>query len=242
MEVLVGFLEGDPDQPLILGCLYHAEHQPPVQLPGDKTRSTFKSLSSPGGQGYNELRIEDRQGQEEIHVHAQRDWDEHIRHDHRSEIGHERHQRIHGNSHSELHAEEHRLVHSLRKVEVKASDHLLIGGSQHLKLGSGQFVEAGQEIHIKAGDRVVIEAGTELTLTAGGSFIKLDPSGITLVGPLARLNAGGAPGKGSGIALQRPRAPGTTQPGTAGDSNQLALANEPQHQDARPQRMLHFSV
>ncbi|RAU40443.1 type VI secretion system tip protein TssI/VgrG [Pseudomonas sp. RIT411] len=242
MEVLVGFLEGDPDQPLILGCLYHAEHQPPVQLPRDKTRSTFKSLSSPGGQGYNELRIEDRQGQEEIHVHAQRDWDEHIRHDHRSEIGHERYQRIHGNSHSELHAEEHRLVHSLRKVEVKASDHLLIGGSQHLKLGSGQFVEAGQEIHIKAGDRVVIEAGTELTLTAGGSFIKLEPSGITLVGPLARLNAGGAPGKGSGIALQRPRAPGTTQPGTAGDSNQLALANEPQHQDARPQRMLHFSV
>lgn len=242
MEVLVGFLEGDPDQPLILGCLYHAEHQPPVQLPRDKTRSTFKSLSSPGGGGYNELRIEDRQGQEEIHVHAQRDWDEHIRHDHRSEIGHERHQRIHGNSHSELHAEEHRLVHSLRKVEVKASDHLLIGGSQHLKLGSGQFVEAGREIHIKAGDRVVIEAGTELTLTAGGSFIKLDPSGITLVGPLARLNAGGAPGKGSGIALQRPRPPGTTQPGTAGDSNQLALANEPQHQDARPQRMLHFSV
>ncbi|MDR6356354.1 hypothetical protein Q3H58_003025 [Pseudomonas psychrotolerans] len=242
MEVLVGFLEGDPDQPLILGCLYHAEHRPPLELPKDKTRSSFKSLSSPGGGGYNELRTEDRQGQEEIHVHAQRDWDEHIRHDHRSEIGHERHQRIHGNSHSELHAEEHRLVHGLRKAEVKASDHLLIGGSQHLKLGTGQFVEAGQEIHIKAGDKVVIEAGTELTLTAGGSFIKLDPSGITLVGPLARLNAGGSPGRGSGIALQLPRPPGSTQQGIAGDPNQLALANETEHEDVKPQRSLDFSV
>ncbi len=242
MEVLVGFLEGDPDQPLILGCLYHAEHRPPLELPRDKTRSSFKSLSSPGGGGYNELRVEDRHGQEEIHVHAQRDWDEHIRHDHRSEIGHERHQRIRGNSHSELHAEEHRLVHGARKAEVKASDHLLIGGSQHLKLGTGQFVEAGQEIHIKAGDKVVIEAGTELTLSAGGSFIKLDPSGITLVGPLARLNAGGAPGKGSGIALQLPRPPGVTEQGAAGEPNQLALANELERQDVKPQRMLKFSV
>lgn len=242
MEVLVGFLEGDPDQPLILGCLYHAEHQPSVQLPRDKTQSTFKSLSSPGGEGYNELRIEDRQGQEEIHVHAQRNWDEHIRHDHRSEIGHERHQRIHGNSHSELHAEEHRLIHGLRKAEVKASDHLLIGGSQHLKLGSGQFIDAGQEIHIKAGDHLVIEASSELTLSAGGSFITLDASGVTLIGSLVRLNAGGAPSKGSGIALQLPRPPGVTEPGTAGEPNELALNNELQPQNAKPQRMLNFSV
>ncbi|KUM42776.1 type VI secretion system Vgr family protein [Pseudomonas sp. EpS/L25] len=227
MEVLVGFLEGDPDQPLVTGCLYHAEHRPPLDLPKDKTRSSFKTLSSPGGGGYNEVRIEDRQGQEEIHVHAQRDWDEHIRHDHRSEIGHERHQRIRGNSYSELHAEEHRLVHGARKAEVKASDHLLIGGSQHLKLGAGQYLEAGQEIHLKAGDKVVLEAGTELTLTAGGSFIKLDPSGITLVGPLARLNAGGSPGNGSGIALQLPRPPGSAHEDEAGKTNQLALANDP---------------
>jgi len=242
MEVLVGFLEGDPDQPLVTGCLYHAEHRPPLDLPKDKTRSSFKTLSSPGGGGYNEVRIEDRQGQEEIHVHAQRDWDEHIRHDHRSEIGHERHQCIRGNSYSELHAEEHCLVHGARKTEVKASDHLLITGSQHLNLGVGQYLEAGQEIHLKAGDKMVIEAGTELTLSAGGSFIKLAPSGITLVGPLARLNAGGAPGNGSGIALQLPRPPGATEQDSAGDPNQLALTNEVEQKDVKTQRMLKFSV
>ena len=54
MEVLVTFLEGDPDQPLVTGCLYHAEHVVPYDLPANKTRSVFKTLSSPGGGGYNE--------------------------------------------------------------------------------------------------------------------------------------------------------------------------------------------
>ncbi|RRV05131.1 type VI secretion system tip protein VgrG, partial [Stutzerimonas xanthomarina] len=55
MEVLVTFLEGDPDQPLVTGCLYHKEHQVPYDLPANKTRTVFKTLSSPGGGGYNEL-------------------------------------------------------------------------------------------------------------------------------------------------------------------------------------------
>ncbi|MCO7558096.1 type VI secretion system tip protein TssI/VgrG, partial [Metapseudomonas otitidis] len=63
MEVLVTFLEGDPDQPLVTGCLYHGVHQPPYELPANKTRTLLKTDSSPGGGGYNELRIEDRKGQ-----------------------------------------------------------------------------------------------------------------------------------------------------------------------------------
>src|SRR5690606_27993058 len=62
MEVLVSFLEGDPDQPLVSGCLYNSAHPVPCELPAHKTRSLFKSLSSPGGNGFNELRIEDKAG------------------------------------------------------------------------------------------------------------------------------------------------------------------------------------
>ncbi|MDT3721184.1 type VI secretion system tip protein VgrG [Pseudomonas oryzihabitans] len=188
MEVLVGFLEGDPDQPLVTGCLYHAEHRPPLDLPKDQTRSSFKTLSSPGGGGYNEVRIEDRQGQEEIHVHAQRDWDERIRHDHRSEIGHERHQRIGGTSYSEFHAEEHRITHGERRTEIRADDHLNIGDSQHLRLGTGLFVEAGREIQRQSGQKIVLEAGAHLTLKAGGSFVQLDAGGVTLMGANIRVN------------------------------------------------------
>ena len=188
MEVLIGFLEGDPDQPLVIGCLYHAEHRPPLELPRDKTRSSFKSLSSPGGGGYNELRIEDRQGQEEINVHAQRDWDERIGHDQRSEIGHERHQRIRGNSYSEFHAEEHRITHGERRLEVRADDHLSITESQHLRLDTSLLVEAGSEIRLQAGQRVILEAGARLTLRVGSSFVQLNGGSVTLVGPSIQVN------------------------------------------------------
>ena len=182
MEVLVTFLEGDPDQPLVTGCLFHREHPVPYELPGHKTRSVFKSLSSPGGGGYNELRIEDRKGQEQIFVHAQRDWDENIEHDQKIRVGHQRHDTVQANSYSEFKAEEHRTTHAERKVEVRASDHLTVANDQHLKIASGQFVEAGQEIHLSSGLKVVLEAGAELTLKGGGSFLKLDASGVTLSG------------------------------------------------------------
>ncbi len=212
MEVLVTFLEGDPDQPLVTGCLYHKEHQVPYDLPANKTRTVFKTLSSPGGGGYNELRIEDRKGAEQIYLHAQRDWDENIEHDQKIRVGHERHETVEANSYSEFRAEGHRTTHADRKTEIRANDHLTVGNSQHLKIGTGQFVEAGQEIHLSSGLKVVLEAGSELTFKAAGSFIKLDASGITMVGPVIRMNSGGSPGKGAGAA---PILPGQVRPADA---------------------------
>ena len=201
MEVLVTFLEGDPDQPLITGCLYHAEHVVPYTLPANKTRSVFKTLSSPGGGGYNELRIEDKKGEEQIYLHAQRDWDENIEHDQKIRIGNQRHDTVEANSYSEFLAEEHRTTHLDRKVETRSNDHLSVANTQHVKVGVGQFVEAGNEIHYYAGSKVVIDAGMELTATGGGSFLKLDPGGVTLSGATIKINSGGAPGKGSGIKI-----------------------------------------
>ena len=212
MEVLVTFLEGDPDQPLVTGCLYHKEHQVPYDLPANKTRTVFKTLSSPGGGGYNELRIEDRKGAEQIYLHAQRDWDENIEHDQKIRVGHERHDTVEANSYSEFKAEEHRTTHADRRTEIRANDHLTVGNSQHLKIGTGQFIEAGNEIHLSSGLKVVLEAGSELTFKAAGSFIKLDASGITMVGPLIRMNSGGSPGKGSSAA---PILPGQVRPADA---------------------------
>ncbi|MFI8610903.1 type IV secretion protein Rhs, partial [Pseudomonas sp. NPDC077649] len=99
-----------------------------------------------------------------------------------------------------------------RKTEIKANDHLTVGDSQHIKLGNGQFIQAGQEIHLSSGLKVVLEAGSELTLKGGGSFIKLDGGGITLVGPVIKINSGGAQGSGSGAA---PILPGAAKPADA---------------------------
>jgi len=204
MEVLVTFLEGDPDQPLVTGCLYHKENLVPYDLPANKTRSTFKTFSSPGGKGYNEFRIEDKKGAEQIYLHAQRDWDENVEHDQKIRVGNERHDTVEQNSYSEFKAEEHHTVYADRKVETRANDHLTVGVNQHIKVGTGQFIEAGQEIHLSSGMKVVLEAGSELTLKGGGSFIKIDASGVTLSGPVINMNSGGSPGIGTGAAPLMP--------------------------------------
>jgi type VI secretion system VgrG family protein len=79
MEVVVAFVDGNPDCPLVIGCVYDGANAPPQDLPGDLSRSTFKSSSTPGGDGFNELRIEDAKGGEQIFVHAQRRMDLRVR-------------------------------------------------------------------------------------------------------------------------------------------------------------------
>ncbi|MFN9527097.1 MAG: type VI secretion system tip protein VgrG [Pseudomonadaceae bacterium] len=225
MEVLVTFLEGDPDQPLITGCLYHAEHVVPYDLPANKTRSVFKTLSSPGGGGYNEFRIEDRKGAEQIYIHAQRDWDENIENNQKIRVGNERHDTVEANSYTELQAEEHRTTDLDRKVEVRANDHLTVAVTQHNKIGTGQFIEAGNEIHYNAGSKVVIDAGMELTAAGGGSFLKLDPSGVTLSGATIKMNSGGGPGVGAGA---KPILPGQVLPADADKAGNLLIQAQKQ--------------
>ena len=227
MEVLVTFLEGDPDQPLVTGCLYHKEHVVPYDLPANKTRTVFKTLSSPGGGGYNEIRIEDKKGEEQIYIHAERDWDENIEHDQKIRIGNERHDTVEANSYSEFKAEEHRTTHLDRKSEIKANDHLTIGNNQHIKIGTGQFINAGSEIHLSSGQKVVLEAGSELTFKAAGSFIKLDGSGITMVGPIIKFNSGGGPGSGSGASPILPTKPKPADTAPVGEKTGRTRVNTP---------------
>ena len=85
MEVVVEFLEGDPDQPLVTGCVYNGKNAVPYELPEHKTRSTFRSKTHQG-QGFNELRFEDKAGEEEIFVHAQKDRNEKVRNNHTERI------------------------------------------------------------------------------------------------------------------------------------------------------------
>ena len=73
-EVVVSFLGGDPDRPLVTGMVYNSMNQPPYNLPADQTVSGIKTNSSKGGRGFNEIRLEDKKDKEEIFVHAQKDY------------------------------------------------------------------------------------------------------------------------------------------------------------------------
>ncbi|WP_428649234.1 type VI secretion system Vgr family protein [Roseibium sp.] len=80
-EVIVQFLEGDPDKPIVIGTVYNADNMPPYELPGQKNKAGIKSDSTVGGGGYNEFVMDDTKGQEEIGVHAQKDMNTVIEND-----------------------------------------------------------------------------------------------------------------------------------------------------------------
>ncbi|MNQ23906.1 Phage-related baseplate assembly protein [compost metagenome] len=202
-EVIVSFLEGDPDQPIVTGRTFHATNRPPYELPANKTRTVLRTETHQG-EGFNELRFEDQAGQEEIYLHGQKDlnlliendaaW--HIKHDEHTDIDNERVTRIKANDHLTVEGE--------KRDQVKADYSLTVDASMHQKLGQSWLTQAGQEVHVKAGAKVVLEAGSEITVKVGGSFIKVDGGGVTLVGPTIKMNSGGSPGSGSGWAGKSP--------------------------------------
>ncbi|MDL4863282.1 type VI secretion system tip protein VgrG, partial [Halomonas elongata] len=125
---------------------------------------------------------------------------------------------------SELDRDDHLTVHGERRTQIDGDDHLNVGQTRHEKIGRAQLVEAGSEVHHKAGMKVVVEAGAEITLKAGGSFLKLDPSGVTINGPSVKINSGGSPGSGTGQSAQAPILPGEVEP-----APQFTPAKAPQH-------------
>ena len=97
MEVVVVFEGGDTDKPMVLGCLYNGTHPPPFLLPGDKTRSGWRTQSSPGGGGSNELSFEDAASLEQIYLHAQRDLNEAVERNHTLLVRNDEFLRVLGN-------------------------------------------------------------------------------------------------------------------------------------------------
>ncbi|MDX1757884.1 MAG: type VI secretion system tip protein VgrG [Marinobacter sp.] len=206
-EVIVSFLDGDPDQPIITGRTYHATNTPPYALPEHKTRTVLKTQSHKG-EGSNELRFEDEAGQEQIYVHAQKDLDLLTENDRTEVIKHDSHLTVENDRTGHIQANDHLTVDGERREQVGQDHSFNVTGTLHLKAGTAWLSESGTELHIKAGQKAVIEAGAEITLKAGGSFVKIDPSGVALSGPAIKLNGGGSPGSGSGQGVQAPGMPG----------------------------------
>ena len=134
MEALVQFLEGDPDQPLVVGCVYNDKHMPPYALPGDKSISGVKSNSTPGGNGFNEFIFDDKDGSELVRLHAQKDLESVVEND------------------------ESRNVKKDRKTEIGQNDTLNV--IQVLKIDAGTKVEitcGGSKITMTP-DKIKIES------------------------------------------------------------------------------------
>jgi type VI secretion system secreted protein VgrG len=206
-EVIVDFLEGDPDQPIITGRVYNAEQMPPYNLPGEMTKSTIKSNSSKGGGGFNELRFEDKKGSEQVFIHAEHNQDNRVKNDSLEWIGKDRHLIVTANQLENVKGDKHLSVKGNQNEKVDGTVSQDIGMNLQQKVGMKHALDAGQEIHLKAGLNLVIEAGTSLTLKVGGNFINLSPAGISIQGTMLMLNSGGSAGAGSGSSPTAPKVP-----------------------------------
>jgi type VI secretion system secreted protein VgrG len=149
-EVIVSFLEGDPDRPIITGRVYNAAQTVPYPLPANQTRSTFMTRSSKGGSDstYNELRFEDLSGKEQVFLRAQFDYDTQVLHDSREAIGNN------------------------RSLTVKVNQLESVGGDLHSAVTGGVFESVGKDVNTNIKGGVVETVGKDVNTAITGKLIE----------------------------------------------------------------------
>ncbi|HEY8560438.1 MAG TPA: phage baseplate assembly protein V, partial [Pyrinomonadaceae bacterium] len=207
MEVIVHFLEGDPDQPIVTGCVYNPQTMPPYVLPDEKTKSGIKTNSSKGGGGFNELRFEDKKGSEQIFIHAEKDIDTRVKNDCKELIRHDRHLIVENDQYEKVKKDKHLQVLGDHNEKITGTMSIQAGANIEEKAAVKYAVEAGSEIHLKSGTNLTVETGASLTLKVGGNFININAGGIFIKGTMVMLNSGGAAGSGSGSSPEMPKDP-----------------------------------
>lgn len=203
-EVVVEFLEGDPDRPLVTGRVYNGDNKTPYKLPAEKTKSTVKSNSSKGGGGFNELRFEDKTGEEQVFLHAQKNLDLRVlesrfetigkdRHlgvdnDKLEHIKNDRHETVDNHHHEKIGGDRNLDVGGKEAVAIKASKSLKVDGKVHEVFGDDQGTQVAGDRYLKAAN-VVIEGSDNITLKVGGSFIAIDKTGVKISGGQVAIEA-----------------------------------------------------
>lgn len=160
-EVIVEFLEGDPDRPIATGRVYNAENMPPYSLPGEHTKSTIKSNSSKGGGNSNELRFEDKAGSEEVYLHGAKDWTIAIDNDKNQTVGHDETQSI-GNDRT-------RSVGNDEKISIANNRTKSVGVDQSESVGSNKSITVGTNHDETIGANKTLNVGGNHSETIGGN-------------------------------------------------------------------------
>jgi type VI secretion system secreted protein VgrG len=170
-EVLVDFVDGDVDHPIVVGSLYNADQMPPYTLPANKTQSGVKSRSSlqGGAANYNELRFEDKKGSEQLLIHAEKDQTIEVEHDESHWVGHDRTKKIDHDETVTIGHDETVTIDNNRCVTITKGDDTLT-----IKMGNAST-------SIKTG-KSETEALQSIELKVGQSSVKLDQSGVTIKG------------------------------------------------------------
>lgn len=177
-EVIVDFIEGDPDSPIIVGSVYNPDTMPPYTLPDNKTQSGVKSRSSKGGSpdNFNEFRFEDLKGKEEVYLHAEKDWTIMVENDKNQTVGHDETLDVINNRTKTVGGEQKATI--TKDMSTKVTK-----GNQTNRVETGfQKNIVKQKIDIESTDNeIVIKAKTKITLQVGDNTISIDNKGNIVV-------------------------------------------------------------
>lgn len=157
-EVLVAFLQGDPDRPVILGRVYNPQWPPPYDVREHKTRSTIKSHSSPNAEGFNELQFEDLAGEEHIFLHAQKDLRERVLNDHSTHVGHDQSNHV---EHDQSNQVDHNRTHG-----VIGTEDVTVGGDRttYFKSNETHTTDLDRKTMINQNETLVVEQDRRVTV------------------------------------------------------------------------------
>jgi type VI secretion system secreted protein VgrG len=244
-EVIVDFIEGDPDRPLITGSVYNANTMPPYKLPDEKTKSTIKTNSSTGGDGFNEIRFEDAKGEEEIFIHGEKNLDMRIKNDRREWIGNDRHLVVKRDKLEEVGRDSHIVIKRDELQEIKRDHNLKIKGKQAIDVTGSRSVtvkgdvievfkgkhseQVTQDYYVK-GMNVIVEGMTGLTMKVGGNFITINAGGVFVKGNMLMLNSGGSALSGQAGNAVAPAVPLAAAIAGEAAPGRDASYNAPSHQ------------
>jgi type VI secretion system secreted protein VgrG len=177
MEVVVHFLDGEADRPLVMGCVFNGMNPSPLPLPQEKTKTTIKTRSSPGGDGYNELCFEDAVGAEEISIHAQKDL--------RGQVLADRSYTVGGDDSLQVSGDQRGTVEGDRTLQV--------GGSAADSIGKDCSVSVGGDESLSVGGRRTRSVARDESVTVvGDRSCKVGGKQSTSVGSLKNETVGAA--------------------------------------------------
>jgi type VI secretion system secreted protein VgrG len=167
-EVIVDFLEGDPDQPIITGRVYNAEQMPPYDLPGNKTQSGIKSRSSKGGGGanFNEIRMEDLKGSEQVFIHAEKNQDIEVENDESHWVGHDRTKTIDHDETTQVKHDRTETVDNNETITVHANRTETVDQNETITIhmNRGETVDLNETINIGGNRSITVSQSEDATV------------------------------------------------------------------------------
>jgi type VI secretion system secreted protein VgrG len=195
-EVIVDFLEGDPDQPIIVGSVYNADQMPPYKLPDKKTQSGLKTRSTlkGGADNFNELRFEDKKGSEDIVFHAEKDFHRSVENDDDLQVGHDQTNLIKNNRSTTVKEgdESLKVEKGDRSIEVTEGDdsHLVKQGDRNVEISMGNdslLIKMGNQATKLDLGKSETEAMQSIELKVGQSSLKVDQMGVSISGMMIKI-------------------------------------------------------